>query len=269
MIIKTTAIALRLHPYSRTSRVVTWLTPDYGRIVTVIKGACRAKSAFLGQYDLAMRCELLFYRREHGGVHIARECSPLAYRPHLRTDWRGTVAAGYLCELVNRVSVPMLAAPEAFALLDQTLDALDSGAAPIPVILRFEFALLESLGLAPDFAPCADCTITSGNRPCRFLLPAGRLRCFHSRGHQPDGSSVAIDETGLAALRAWQQPETEELEHHPPTSATVETTTMVRRFLGMFLQYHLDMPMTARQAAFAWLEAQPETKHECDETQAG
>ena len=41
MIIKTTAIVLRIHPFSRTSRVVTWLTSDFGRVVTVIKGADR------------------------------------------------------------------------------------------------------------------------------------------------------------------------------------------------------------------------------------
>ena len=268
MIIKTTALALRIHPFSRTSRVVTWLTPDHGRVVTVIKGACRAKSAFLGQYDLAMRCELLFYRRENGGIHIARECSPLACRPRLRTDWRGAVAASYLCELVNRATVPMLAAPTPFGLLDQALDALDAGARPIPVILRFEFALLDALGLAPDFTPCTDCTLTSGHRPCRFLLPAGRLRCVHSRGHLPGGSSVAIDEAGLAALRAWQQPDTDpERPFVPPTPP--ETTTVVRRFLGVFLQCHLDLPMTARQATFAWLETQQEAKHEFEINRAG
>jgi DNA repair protein RecO (recombination protein O) len=263
VIIKTTALALRIHPYSRTSRVVTWLTPDYGRIVTVIKGASRAKSAFLGQYDLAMRCELLFYRREQGGIHIARECAPLDCRPNLRVNWRGAVVAGYLCELVNRVTAPMLAAGSTFTLLDQTLTALDTGVAPIPSLLRFEFALLETLGLAPDFRPCADCTVTNGRRPCRFLLPSGRLRCVHSISHLPGGVSVAIDEEGLAALRAWQQPAGDPANAvFPATSA--KAATVVRRFLGMFLQYHLDLPMAARQAAFAWLETGRENRDEAE-----
>lgn len=262
VIIKTTALVLRVHPFSRTSRVVTWLTPDHGRVVTVIKGACRPKSAFLGQYDLAMRCELLFYRREHGGIHIARECAPLACRPRLRSNWRGAIAAGYLCELVSRVTVPMMAAPAPFDLLDHALDALDEGASPLPTILRFEFDLLEALGLAPDFMPCADCTITSGERPCRFLLPSGRLRCVHSRGHLPGGASVAVDAAGLAALRAWQRPDAS-AAGAPFPATSPEALTVVRRLLGMFLQFHLDLPMTARQAAFAWLETGRETYDAC------
>jgi DNA repair protein RecO (recombination protein O) len=268
VIVKTIALALRIHPFSRTSRVVTWLTPDHGRVATVIKGACRAKSAFLGQYDLAMRCELLFYRRERDGLHVARECSPLDCRPGLRADWRAAVAAGYLCELASRVTAPMLAAPATFDLLDRTLAALEAGHPPVPAILRCEFALLETLGLAPDFTSCEDCTLASGSRPCRFLLPAGRLRCAHSRGHLPGGASVAVSAGGLAALRAWQQPDADPVHPvYPDTSA--DNLTVVRRFLGMFLQCHLDLPMAARQAAFAWLETGQEGRDETGIRQAG
>lgn len=252
MIIKTTAIALRIHSFSRTSRVVTWLTPDFGRVVTVIKGACRAKSAFLGQYDLAMRCELLFYRREHDGVHIARECTPLAWHPALRSRWRSAVAAGYLCELTSRVAAPMLEAAALFDLLDAGIEALDTGQAPEPTILRFEFDLLHTLGLAPVFEPCADCMIAHGPRPCRFSLPSGRLRCVQSRSHLPGGASVAVDAALLDALRAWQRP-----GDPPADPAAPGLTLAVRRFLGMFLQHHLDLPLASRQSAFAWLDARP------------
>ena len=49
--IKTEAICLDIRPWSRTSHVVSWLTP-MGKVSTVVKGAVRAKSQFLGQYDL-------------------------------------------------------------------------------------------------------------------------------------------------------------------------------------------------------------------------
>ena len=252
MIIKTTAIVLRIHPFSRTSRVVTWLTSDFGRVVTVIKGACRAKSAFLGQYDLAMRCELLFYRREHDGIHIARECTPLAWHPALRSCWRSAVAAAYLCELTSRVAEPMLESAALFELLDGGIEALDTGQAPEPTILRFEVDLLHTLGLAPVFEPCADCMIAHGPRPCRFSLPSGRLRCVQSRSHLPGGASVAVDAALLDALRAWQRP-----GDPPADPAAPGLTLAVRRFLGMFLQHHLDLPLVSRQAAFAWLDARP------------
>jgi hypothetical protein len=79
---------------------------------------------------------------------------------------------------------------------------------------------------------------------------------------------VAIDEAGLAALRTWQLPDTVPERPFVP-STPPDTTTVVRRFLGMFLQCHLDLPMTARQAAFAWLETQQEAKHEFEINRAG
>ena len=48
---KSEAICLDIRPWSRTSHVVEWLTP-HGKIRTLVKGAVRPKSAFLGQYDL-------------------------------------------------------------------------------------------------------------------------------------------------------------------------------------------------------------------------
>ncbi|MCL2104026.1 MAG: recombination protein O N-terminal domain-containing protein, partial [Kiritimatiellaeota bacterium] len=86
MIIKTEAVALQIRPWSKTSHIVTWLTPGHGCVVTAVKGACRPKSAFLGQYDLFYTCELLFYRRERGGIHAIRECTPLRRRDPLRDD---------------------------------------------------------------------------------------------------------------------------------------------------------------------------------------
>ena len=63
--------------------MVSWLTPDTGVVSTVVKGAVRPKSAFLGQYDLFYECELVYYVRERGDAHAIREVSPLKMREGL------------------------------------------------------------------------------------------------------------------------------------------------------------------------------------------
>ena len=72
-IIKTQGIVLTVHPWSRTSHIVTWLTPDHGPVTTLVKGAVRPKSAFLGQYDLFYTCDLLYYARATADLHALRE----------------------------------------------------------------------------------------------------------------------------------------------------------------------------------------------------
>ncbi len=325
MILGTPAIALRVSPFSRTSRMVTWLTPEYGRLVTSVKGACRPKSAFLGQFDLASRCELLFYRREREGVHVARACAPLAWRPHLRDDWRAAVTAGYLCELTSRVAQPMLDAHALFALLDETLEQIGAddatstpfeetfvrSAAPAQQapggsllearVLRFELRLLDILGLGPRLDPCPGCAIDESARHCRFALAAGRLDCIHAPWHRThDGPSVALTAELLRALRRWREPPAaaacaspihypkcnppgwrirsgmsqvgRDVSDRPATvgSDMADESGMrpdhgdgqnlaigMRRFLGMLLQCHLDLPLASRQALFAWLDEPP------------
>ena len=92
---KTTALVLDIRPWSRTSHIVTWLTPERGPIATLVKGAVRPKSAFLGQYDLFYTCELVYYVRAKGELHAIREASPIAAREHLRGRFRATALASY------------------------------------------------------------------------------------------------------------------------------------------------------------------------------
>ena len=44
MIARTEGLVLRIMPFSRTSQVVAWFTPDCGRMATLVKGAQRPKS---------------------------------------------------------------------------------------------------------------------------------------------------------------------------------------------------------------------------------
>jgi DNA repair protein RecO len=100
-IVKTQGIVLAVYPWSQTSHVVTWLTPDHGPVTTLVKGAVRAKSAFLGQYDLFYRCDLLYYARASGDLHALREVTPRNLRERLRGDWRATALAGYAADLAK------------------------------------------------------------------------------------------------------------------------------------------------------------------------
>ena len=91
--VKAEAVCLRIVPWSRTSHIVQWLTPT-GKVTTVVKGAVRPKSFFLGQYDLNYTCEIVYYARGKGELHALRECTPLVFREGLRGDSRALALAG-------------------------------------------------------------------------------------------------------------------------------------------------------------------------------
>ena len=135
-VVRTEAVVLRVHPFSRTSHLVVWLTREGLRLATSVKGAARPDSPFLGQYDLYYACDLLYYARARDGVHVARECEPLRRRDALRTNWRAEHCASWFAALANLVSDAGAPFPGLYRLLDETLDVLAAlPGAPSPALL--------------------------------------------------------------------------------------------------------------------------------------
>ena len=156
--IKSEAICLDVRPWSRTSHVVSWLTP-MGKVSTVVKGAVRAKSQFLGQYDLNYTCDIVYYARAKGELHALRECVPVEMREALREDYRKLALAGYFRRLVAELA-PMGSDCESwFAMLSSALGRLVGWSVDrmrnesvVGLFVDFELAVLRLSGLAPDFS---------------------------------------------------------------------------------------------------------------------
>ena len=268
MIIQTQAIVLQIRPWSQTSHMVTWLTPDHGKVVTSVKGACRPKSAFLGQYDLFYTCDLLFYRREHDGVHAIRECAPSVLREPLRKRWRHTAVAAYLADLTARVTVIHQEDAALFSLLTHALDRLAAApdSDPREVMIRYETHLLRLLGFMPDLTTCPICH--PPERPwLRFSLPSGRFLCPHLARIQTGEAAlslhrsvrdlfldVARSEFGTFADNAAGP--------YASKKNTAEANLLLglSRFLGMFITFHLDVPSAVRRVTLEMLDTTPTQK---------
>jgi len=257
MIIKTEAIVLRIRPFSRTSHVVTWLSPEHGRVTTVVKGASRPTSAFLGQYDLFATCELLFYRRDHDGVHAIRECTPLQTRDALRPDWRRITTACYCADLAARVASPAQESPELYRLLSLTLDELCSAPPSPDLLLRYELAVLRQAGLMPNLESCAQCN-TAAQPWLRFGLASGRAHCVHApAGDSPAREPAVTVHRDVLARLAWLAGDA---PAPPPDAGQADHLFLgSRRLLGVFMQLHLDVSPVPRRLAFELLETVPAT----------
>jgi len=252
---KTQALALRMSPFSRTSRMVTWLTPDFGRLVTLIKGACRPKSMFLGQCDLFYTCELVFYMRDRNGVHIAKECVPLETRPAFRADWRASACAVYLCDLASGVSLHGHGQHELYDLITSALDALcSSGGEKRRLLFWFEIQLMRLLGVSPQLSACTACgNAVQPSAPAFFSAKGGGILCKSCR-RERTGDSTPIGNDVLAILRTWQT---------ALTSRPAQTTrcsegqlTALNHILDSFLKYHLDRVPESRYTVLQTLAFQ-------------
>ena len=234
--IKTRAVCLGITPWSKTSHVVSWLTPS-GRVGTVVKGAVRPKSAFLGQYDLNYTCEILYYARAKGELHALREASPLSLREGLRQSYRALALADYFRWLSGELSPAGEDARPWYDRLTRALDTLasDPAARRLRTLVAFELDVLRLAGLKPDFSgydPAADWS--------SFGIESGS---FDAVG---EGRHVRVSRA-VAAL----------LDRPAAGDPGDETVEGAARVLGAFLQFHLDLAPDVRRSVLRLVNGVP------------
>ena len=229
---KSEAVCLAIRPWSRTSHVVTWLTPR-GKVATVVRGAVRPKSFFLGQYDLNYTCDVLYYARARGDVHALRDCAPRLRRDALRDDFRALALAGHFRRLASDYAPAGPDCAAWFSLLERSLDSLAASVgeangsaadgepsggggrrvAMLCRMLRFELDALHLLGLSPEVEA------ESG--------------AFRLRGEREIPVSPAV-------AKWLRSPGAEPSDPHTPLDAA--------RAIGVFYRFHLDCAADARRS---------------------
>jgi DNA repair protein RecO (recombination protein O) len=239
MISKTHGIALRIDPFSKTSQIVSWLTPDKGRLSTLVKGALRPRSPFLGQYDLFYTCELIYYPGLRSSLAILKECSPLTWRTGLRGNWKSCLAASYFADLVHRLTPVDVSNGALYRFVGRMLDFLSKQGGNINTLHWAELKLLTMLGVGPRLRSCVSCGShdIQSSRPTAFSVPRGGLLCppCSTRTGEP---IIPVSHDALAMLRLWQKAPTPFIAKR--TACTEPQHQTIDRILGGFLAYHLE-----------------------------
>lgn len=243
VLLKTTAIVLRVQPFSRTSHVVTWFSPDIGRFVTVVKGACRPKSGFAGQYDHFYTCELVFYPPGRTGIAIAKECTPLKLRQELRTDWRAASCASWVADVLRHTTMEGHSHPELFDLGEKMLDFLSASGASVQAMCWFELHTAHALGILPRLEACARCNAPVSETAPTFSVSAGGVICHScATRHNVPSDSMAPDVLGV--LKHWTRATSPRSAFR--TKCSPDQLRQVRSILEEFFRYHLDMAPPSR-----------------------
>ena len=237
--VKTEAICLDIRPWSRTSHVVSWLTPN-GKVTTVVKGAVRPKSLFLGQYDLNYECEILYYARAKGELHALRECVPIGRHDELRGDYRKLALAGYFRRLVADLAPQGEECNAWFKILSAALVRLVGWSADqrnnesfVGLLLELELKVLGVSGLAPDFlkfdktcewAPFSVETGTFGSTEGRCVRVSRDVAEYLANGAKnAKNSTIPLD---------------------------------AARVIGVFYQFHLDCAVDVRRTVLEMISNQ-------------
>jgi DNA repair protein RecO (recombination protein O) len=152
MVESTSGIIVRVRPFTETSLIVHWLTPELGRLATIAKGALRPKSAFRGKLDLFYLADFSFNRSQRSELHILREVVVRETHPALRRDLARLQQVSYAAALVEQLTETDTPIPGIYQLMTGALHRILSSPANPLTVFAVEMRLLEISGLAPDLA---------------------------------------------------------------------------------------------------------------------
>ena len=176
------------------------------------KGARRAKSALRGKLDLLFEADFSFRRSRRSDLHTLREVQLLANHPNLRLDITRLQLFAYATRLIERATEPEHALPGIHAIFATLLKHLENNPARPALAYALEIKTLNELGLAPSL----------------------------NDDSLDEGTCLLMEQ--LAVLN-WDAIIT--------LTPTREQATTAGRFLGNFIQHHLEFIPKGRDQLLA------------------
>ena len=190
-------LVLREVKYKESSKILTILTEEEGKITAEAKGALRKGARFAASAQVLVWSELTF--SEYRGRYTLTEGSVLEDFAALREDLSDYALGCYFAELMENVSDEDSPDSALLHLGLNTLFALSRKLYPAEHIKAvFELRLMCLAGFAPALDRCAVCGEHAPQEP-RFNVQGGTLRC----GACPEGEgrTVPLCAPSLAAMR--------------------------------------------------------------------
>ncbi len=243
MIVKATAIPLACYPYSSTSRIVHWLTRHHGKVSTLLKGALRPKSPFLGEYELFGTSELLYFSKRTGSLHTGKECALLHPRTTFRTDWRAMQTASYITALFNKTTPDESPQPGLFEFFEALLDFTEEFGGASPFLIWAELQFCHQHGHAPNLE---NCTLCNAEENLSFSAASGGVVCTPC-AQEKKIPTLECPPDILAMLRSWQADEHPRKAAH--TLLSGKQKTALHALMGAFMRYQFNLPQELRNAA--------------------
>jgi len=232
---KSEALVIRQADFSESSRVVTLLTKDFGKISCLAKGAKRLRSSFEVSLDLLSQCQIVFLQKSSGTLDLLTE-SRLIRRFQPQPGSLSHLYAGYyVAELLNALLEEADPHPDLYDAAVQTLAKLERNESIFDPVSRFELSTLREIGQLPDFESCTIChSEVSADESARFWVSQSGLIC--SRCGDSEYQTTEFHPGSLHLLRQLAEEGGEPSPEHPVTSRQKQE---IRRVLTSAISHAL------------------------------
>jgi len=152
------AIVIRGVDFSETSRIVTVLTPDRGKVALMAKGVRRKNSALSGLLDSYNRVSLHYQWKDTRSVQTVTEGVLLDGYSKIKTDLEKSTFGSFILELVGKLSHDNSPNEDVYAVLINGLNQFGEWQGEVRTFISWwALQLLSHAGFAPSVDQCGGC----------------------------------------------------------------------------------------------------------------
>ena len=242
---KTQAIVIRAFPLQEAHKIITFYTPDFGKVKAVAYGVKSPRSKLSGSLELLNHGTLLFNYRENRDLQSLTGFDLIEGFDGIRADFTRITYGCYLAELVDAIALEGDANPGVFELLRRTYYFL-ADTDDVPLLVRvFEIKFLDLAGFAPQLSQCANCgsivtpsqlqNSQSSALVMLFSIRHGGLLC--EKCQHRDTSAFSIAPGSCELLKSLRKSEFSKLNR---IRASEQNHRELKLILGSFIQYHTE-----------------------------
>jgi len=234
---RTRGLVLKVSGHGESDKLVSFYSPDLGRVTSIAKGAQRSKQRFVNKLEPFTLLGITYRPSRNGGLLFLSEAELEDPFLTLRTIHERYVTAIFACELIIRFTTEQDPDPKIFDLLFWLLDAVNRGKQPFQVAALFHLRLLSATGYQPLLHHCSSCNQPVDSSRSFALQPAiGSLVCSQCNDTIPL-SNFSLSLQTIKFLQTAQHLELNRITRlHMPRATARETLRVLNRYSRHLLQ---------------------------------
>ena len=188
---KTEAIVIRKTKLGEADTILTFFTPQLGKIQGFAKSLRKTKSKMAGHLELLTHSQVSFSRGRNIDT-ITGSQTINAFLP-IKSDLWLTSCGLYIAELVNQFTAEHQENLALYYLVLETLERLGGQNDPDLVLRYFELHLLERVGYRPQLRECVACHRELDPTTNHFSPAGGGLLCPDCSLKQPFALALTVN----------------------------------------------------------------------------
>lgn len=190
--VESAAIVLNCRDHGESDLIVTLYCRHYGRVTGIAKGAKRSKKRFVNKLEIFSSLHVLHTVPRNNRLAFIAEAELADGFLTLRKNMSCYATASVIREFILLATKEMEGDKELYPLLVWAFSGLNTGRAPLPLLILFLIRFYAIIGYSPQLDSCLGCgQQVQPGKTYSFHLATGGIRCSRCTANGVNGLKLS------------------------------------------------------------------------------